>query len=253
MRIHGRFYHRPHLTKSCKKSYPTKTRVGFIALYTPCKSAGFLLFFVLFVSEFFAVRLDALIGYLYRRIASAELFDYRLLALEHLVYTEEVHYLVENMSRQAVDVSVDVVGGVGEGDGNNLVVQLAAVYHAHGADGGDAHQRQRVEGLGAQHQHIQRVAVIGECARNKAVVGGVVGRGVENAVELEHTGLLVHLVFVLAALGYLDTGDKIVALYSLRSYVVPYVHHGSFPPVLSFYYISCAASNQYYNDNLPRF
>ena len=50
-----------------------------------------------------------------------------------------------------------------------------------------------------------------------------------------------------------NAGDKVVALYSLRSYVVPYVHHGSFPPVLSSYYISCAASNQYYNDNLPRF
>lgn len=115
------------------------------------------------------------------------------------------------------------------------------------------YERHRQNRLAAQHEHIERVVVVGVCARDEAVVGGVVGRGVEDAVKLEHAGLLVHLVFVLAALGYLNAGDKVVALYSLRSYVVPYVHHGSFPPVLSSYYISCAASNQYYNDNLPRF
>ena len=87
--------------------------VLLLALFT----AGFLLFFVLFVSELFFICLDALADYFYRNIASAQLLDYRLLALEHFVYAEKVLYLVENVSRQAVDISVCVIVRVAVGDG----------------------------------------------------------------------------------------------------------------------------------------
>ena len=102
-----------------------------------------------------------------------------------------------------------------------LSSSLPLVYHAHGADGGDAHQRQRVEGLGAQHQHIQRVAVIGECARNKAVVGGVVRGGVQDSVQTDKSCFFVQLILAGAASRYFHHGGEVLRGDFRRVNVVP--------------------------------
>ena len=87
-----------------------------------------------------------------------------------------------------------VVGGIGEGNGNDLVVQLAAVVHPHTTDGVDLHQGHGVDGLGAKHQYVQRVSVVGVGAGDEAVVGGIVGGGVQHTVKTAHAVLLVQLV-----------------------------------------------------------
>ena len=113
-----------------------------------------------------------------------------LLALQSLVDGEEVGHLVEDVVGQFGDVLVVFIGGVGEGDGNDLLVVLAVVQHGDVADGVAAHQGQGIQHLGAQHQHVQGVAVVAVGAGDEAVVGGVVGGGVEDAVQDDEAGLL---------------------------------------------------------------
>ena len=54
-------------------------------------------------------------------------------------------------------------------------------------------------------------------------------RRVQDAVEYYKPGLLVELVLLLAALGYLDDCNEFLGLYALGVYVVPDVGHG-LPP-----------------------
>ena len=88
------------------------------------------------------------------------------------------------------------IHGVREGDGDDLLVVLPAVGHGDVPHGETAHQRQRGQGLGAEHQHVQRVAVVAVGPGDKAIVGGVMGGGVQNAVQDDQARLLVQLVLV---------------------------------------------------------
>ena len=134
------------------------------------------------------------VGYICGPRISSYMFDGGLLVLQLLVNREEVHDFVEDVGGQLVDGLDAMVGGVREGNRNDLVVQLTAVVHPHTADGVDLHQGHGVDGLGAQHQHVQGVAVVGVGAGDEAVVGGVVGSGVEHAVQTAHTVLFVQLI-----------------------------------------------------------
>ena len=73
-------------------------------------------------------------------------------------------------------------------------------------------------------RHVQRVAVIGPGAGNEAVVGGIVSRGVEDTVQPQHTGVLVHLVLVLGALFDLDDRPEILGLYPRGGNIMPNIH-----------------------------
>ena len=132
--------------------------------------------------------------------------------------------LAGHVGGQLGNIRIQMIGGVLEGDGDDLLIQVAAVLHGDDADGEAAHQTHGANGLAAQHQHVQRVAVIGPGTGNEAVVGGVVGRGVEDTVQPQHTGILVHLVFVLGALFDLDDRPEILGLYPRRRDIMPNVH-----------------------------
>ena len=56
------------------------------------------------------------------------------------------------------------------------------------------------------HQHIDRVAIIGECFRNETIVRGIVNRAIEHAVEAKYAALLIEFIFIPAAAGNLDDG-----------------------------------------------
>ena len=87
---------------------------------------------------------------------------------------------------------------------DDLVVDALLVAHPHHADGARLDDRQRVDRLLAEHQRIERVAVVAERARDEAVVGRIVHGAVEHAIESQEAGLLVQLVLVLASLRDLD-------------------------------------------------
>ena len=99
------------------------------------------------------------------------------------------------------------------------------VAHAHHADGTRLDDRQRVHRLLAEHQRVQRVAVVAEGPGDEAVVGGIVNGAVEHAVEAQQPRLLVQLVLVLAALGNLDDyGKRRLDERVVHVAVVPGVH-----------------------------
>ena len=152
-----------------------------------------------------------------------------LLVFKLLVDRKEMHDLVEDMRGQLVDRRDAEVGGVGEGDGNDLIVHLAAVDHTHHADGVDADERERIDRLGAEDKHVQWVSVISVGARDKAVVGGVVRRGIQDSVEPEQSRVLIKLVFALASFGNFYDRVKIGGGDLCGIHIVPNVHEfGSF-------------------------
>ena len=107
-----------------------------------------------------------------------------LFVFERLIYLEEVHHFLENVLGQLVDVVIGVVGGILEGDGDDLLVEGAAVDHLDDPDGIAVHEGHGIDGLVAEDEDVQGVAVVCERARDEPVVGGIDRGGIEHAVEL---------------------------------------------------------------------
>ena len=66
--------------------------------------------------------------------------------------------------------------------------------------------------------------VVGICAGDKAVVCGVMGGRVKNAVHTQKSRLFIKLVFDFTTLGYLDNCNKVGCRNSMRLNVMPNVH-----------------------------
>ena len=135
-----------------------------------------------------------------------------------------MRHLIKNMPRQIHDVVIHIIHGVGEGDGDDLFIVFAAVGHGDIADGVAAHQRQRLQRLRAQDQNIQRVVVVAVGAGDKAVVRGIMSGGIKDPVQNDKAGLLVQLIFLLAALGDLNDSQKVVGMDPRGVYIVPDIH-----------------------------
>ena len=74
------------------------------------------------------------------------------------------------------------------GDAHDLVVRPLLVGHAEHADGPTGDQAARERRLAQQDECVQRVAVLAEGVLDEAVVGRVLGRGEQRAVEADPTG-----------------------------------------------------------------
>ena len=168
---------------------------------------------------------QTLLDDLLRILRAPHLVHHGLLLLQIFVDGEEVGHFREDVGGQLADIVVAVVGGILEGDGDDLFIQLALIQHGNDADGIAAHQTQGLDHLAAKHQHVQRVVVVRIGAGNQAVVGGIVGGGVQDAVQNQGTRFLVQLVFFLAALFDLDDGDKVLRRDAGRGNVMPDIAH----------------------------
>jgi hypothetical protein len=93
---------------------------------------------------------------------------------------------------------------------HDLVIDPFLVAHAHHADRAGLDDGERIDGLLAEHERVERIPVVAVGARDEAVVGRVVHRAVEDAVEAQQPCLLIELVLVLAAFGNLDDDRKCV-------------------------------------------
>ena len=124
-------------------------------------------------------------------LAAADLVDGGGLVLQVFVNREEVPHFLEEVGGELIDVGVLIIVGVAEGNGDDLFVVAAVVDHRDDTDGIGAHQNQGLDGFRAKDQHVQRVVVVAVGAGDEAVVGRVVGGGVQDAVENDQTGLLV--------------------------------------------------------------
>ncbi|MQW74414.1 D-alanyl-D-alanine carboxypeptidase/D-alanyl-D-alanine-endopeptidase [Nocardioides sp. dk4132] len=99
------------------------------------------------------------------------------------------------------DVAQVLQARVGRRDAEDLVVAAGLVGHAEHADRAAADQAAREGRLLQQHEGVERVAVLAEGLLDVAVVGRVLRRREERAVQAQPAGLVVHLVLVPLALG----------------------------------------------------
>ena len=183
--------------------------------------------FLALTAIFFNISVLALDDDLDGFLAAEDVADDGLLALQALVDAEEVADFACHMVRQLRDVLIGVVGRILEGNGNDLFIETAAVLHRNNADGVALHEAQRADAFRAEHQNVQRVAVVRPGAGDEAVVGGIVSRGVENSVETQRAGLFIHLVLVFRALLDLDDREKVLGAHARWCNIMPKIHNSS--------------------------
>jgi hypothetical protein len=85
-----------------------------------------------------------------------------------------------------------------------------------------------ISGWGREHQHVHRIAVVGDGVRDVAVVAGIVHGRRHEAVDEHRAGLLVH--FVLDRIGIhrdFDDDVEVVGDVSPRGHAVEI--HGRLP------------------------
>ncbi len=116
--------------------------------------------------------------------------------------------------------------GVIGGDRQDFVVLLAAVDHRHHANRPGPHKRKRIYRLLAQNQHIERVVVLRQRLRNKAVVRRIIDGRIQDAVELKQAGRLIELVFHTGAEWNFNHGGELGRQIFARDHVVPGMGHG---------------------------
>src|SRR5699024_11831137 len=109
--------------------------------------------------------------------------------------------------------------GVSGGYGEHLVVTAGLVIHLEHADGADVDEHTGEQRLGKEHEHVERVTVVSEGVLDEAVIGGVLHRGVEVAIELDSAGLSIDLVIVACLWMELDSG----LLFNRYHYIIVYV------------------------------
>jgi hypothetical protein len=117
---------------------------------------------------------------------------------------EEVLDLLAGELGDVVDVLDVVPARVAGRHADDLRVAAAVVGHVENAHGAHLHADAGEERVVEEHEHVQRVAVVAEGVLEEAVVGRVLERGVEHAVEEHPAGLVVDLVLVAAPLRDLD-------------------------------------------------
>ena len=140
--------------------------------------------------------------------------------LEILVVLEEVLDLLQRDVGE-VAVSLDLVVALGQLRGrhrDDLLVAAGLVFHQQHADGAHAHHGARHDRAGVGDQHVAGVAVAGQRMRDEAVIAGVAHRRIEEAIDHQRAGFLVHLVFDrLAANRHFDDDvDVVWRIYSDR-------------------------------------
>ena len=108
------------------------------------------------------------------------------------------------------DVGDALVDGVLGEDAENLVVLVSGVDHPHDSDGPALGEGSGDDGLAADDENIERVAVEGDGPGDESVVPGVCGGGGEDPVDCDESRLLVDLVFHLASFGDLDECNELL-------------------------------------------
>src|SRR6185295_1110554 len=108
--------------------------------------------------------------------------------------------VLDLLQRDVGEIAVipDLVVALGQLRGryrNDLLVAAGLVFHQQYADGAHAHHGARHDRTGIGDQHVAGVAVAGQRVRDEPVIAGIAHRRIEEAVDHQRAGFLVHLVF----------------------------------------------------------
>ncbi|CVI57029.1 hypothetical protein AGR7A_Cc290790 [Agrobacterium deltaense NCPPB 1641] len=109
---------------------------------------------------------------------------------------EEVLDLLQRDFRQ-VGVVVDLVVTARQlrnRHGEDLLVLAAVIFHDHHADGADIDDAAWNQRTGVADENVDRVAIVGQGVRHETIVTRIGHRRVEEAIDDQRTGILVHLV-----------------------------------------------------------
>src|SRR5919202_2584177 len=148
--------------------------------------------------------------------------DLGLLALEVLVCVKERLDLPQSMRRDVAERVERAEAGITMLDGDDLMIVLAHVTHVQHAEHARVHQAPGKDRLFGQDQHVEGIAVRRTRVRNEPVMGRIVDRGVQDAIEPDAAALLVVLIFVAAAHRNLDERfDDVVGLHCALLYRFP--------------------------------
>lgn len=154
-------------------------------------------------------------------LTALNLVNDRFFAFEGFVNREEMaHFIKYVLGKLRNIVAVGVAGVIGT-DGDYFFVVFAAVLHGDNTNRSASDEGHWFDRFAANHQNVQRVAIVAIGSWDETVVGRVVGGGVEYAVKDDHTGFLVQLEFLFAALGDLDNCNKLLGSDSFGVDVVP--------------------------------
>src|SRR5690554_3742013 len=119
-----------------------------------------------------------------------------LARLESLVVFKEVADLVAQQLRQVFDF-FDVVVGGGQlvvGHGYQLGITAGFVFHVQHTNRTAADNAAGLQRVWSNNQHVQRVTVVGQGVRDKAVVGRVEHGRCHEAVNQQGAHVLVQLI-----------------------------------------------------------
>lgn len=112
--------------------------------------------------------------------------------------------LSERFGRNVVDIGGVAPARFAVMDTQNLCVATSVVGHPHHANGANMDPAAGKGGVLGEHQHIERVAVLGKGVGDKSVFGRI-GRGrKEAAIKADSTGFMVDFVLIAATSGDFD-------------------------------------------------
>src|SRR5690606_32246976 len=145
----------------------------------------------------FGVALDAVSDFLAGGFhAFPTLYFYPLALFQILIVLEEVldaGQLFGGQVVRALDVTVRRIQLVHR-HGQQFGIAARLVVHVQDADGARTDHRAHLHREGSQHQHVHRIAVIGNGLRDIAVVAGIVHGRQHEAVDEDRAGVLVDFV-----------------------------------------------------------
>src|SRR5580700_8856504 len=127
-----------------------------------------------------------------------------LARLERLVHGEEVVDLQPVELGYVLELAQVLLPRVAGGHADDLVVAALLVGHPEHPDRTAADQAAGERRLQHQDHRVERVAVLAQGAGHEAVVGRVLGRGEQRAVQADQAAVVVDLVLVPAAPRDLD-------------------------------------------------
>jgi hypothetical protein len=130
----------------------------------------------------------------------------------------------EDMLWQICDIFPLIHLGFFKGDRDNFLIQFVVVGHGENADRVAFNKAHGLELFSAQDEDIEGVAVFGVGAGDEALVGWIMGGGVQNPVQPEHAGRFVHLIFLLAAFGDFNDCNEFFGLDPGIGDIVPDIH-----------------------------
>ena len=158
----------------------------------------------------------------------ANLVDFDGLAFELFVVLEKTAEHEQAVWGHLGGLVIRVELGVLGSDGDDFVVGLALIDHRHQSDCTRMDDGERYDCFLTEHEHVERIVILGVRLGNEPVVCRVIDGRVEDTVEADETAGLVEFVLHAGAEGNFDNAVELVGKLVAGSYVVPGMNHRMF-------------------------